>query len=94
MHSQRVTRYNLTIAFEEPYTQDDIQLHASANAIGAATGMIEQLITTDRALQDLLKTQNLTLNIISPVRVPTPRGAGDARGKGPYRSNEQNELHP
>ena len=68
MHSRRVTRYNLTIAFEELYTQDDTQLHASANAIADVARAIEQLITTDTALQELLKTQNLKLSMISPAR--------------------------
>ena len=68
LHSQRVTRYNLIIAFEELYTQDDTQLHASANAIAAVARAIEQLIATDTALQELLKTQNLKLSMISPTR--------------------------
>jgi hypothetical protein len=69
--SERVTRYNLTIVFEELYTQDDTQLHTSANAIGTVASAIEQLITTDTALQKLLKVQNLKLNIIAPARVST-----------------------
>jgi hypothetical protein len=68
MHTQRVTRYNLTIAFEELYTQDATQLHTSADAIGEVARAIEQLITTDTALQELLKAHNLKLSIISPVR--------------------------
>jgi hypothetical protein len=68
MHTQRVTRYNLTIAFEELYTQDAAQLHASAKAIGEVARAIEQLISTDTALQELLKKQNLKLSMISPVR--------------------------
>jgi hypothetical protein len=67
--SERVTRYNLTIVFEELYTQDDTQLHASANGIGVVASAIEELITTDSALQTLLKLQNLKLNIIAPARV-------------------------
>jgi hypothetical protein len=94
MHSQRVTRYNLTIAFEELYTQDNTQLHASANAISHIAIAIEQLITTDRALQELLKTQNLTLNIISPTRMPVRQEAGDVRRNAPCLSDEQKELHP
>jgi hypothetical protein len=69
MHTQRVTRYNLTIAFEELYTQDAAQLHTSADAIGEVARAIEQLITTDTALQELLKTHNLKLSMISPVRM-------------------------
>jgi hypothetical protein len=34
LHVQRVTRYNLTIAFEEQHTQEATRLHASAEAIG------------------------------------------------------------
>jgi hypothetical protein len=94
MYSQRVTRYNLTIAFEELYTQEDTQLHASANAIAEVASAIEQLITTDMALQKLLKTQNLTLNIISPTRGSARQSAGESRGNGPRLSNEQKDLHP
>jgi len=94
MHSQRITRYNLTIAFEERYTQDNTQLHASANAIDEVASAIEQLIASDTALQDLLRIQNLTLHIISPIRMSTPHGAGYFREHEPYLSNEQNELHP
>jgi hypothetical protein len=94
MHLQRVTRYNLTIAFEEAYTQDDTQLHVSANAIGEVASMIEQLITTDRALQELLKTQNLTLNIISPTRMPVRQEADDSDRNAPGWFHEQKELHP
>jgi hypothetical protein len=72
MHAQRVTRYNLTIAFEELYMQEATQLHASAEAIGEVACAIEQLISTDTALQELLKTQNLKLSMISPLR-PSPR---------------------
>jgi hypothetical protein len=68
MHAQRVTRYNLTIAFEELYTQEATQLHASAEAIGEVAHAIEQLISTDPALQELLKKQNLKLSMISPLR--------------------------
>jgi hypothetical protein len=93
MHAQRVTRYNLTIAFEEPFTQDNTQLHASANAIGHIAGTIEQLITTDRALQELLKIQNLTLNIISPTRMAVWCEAGASREFAPHLSNEHKELH-
>ena len=71
MDSQRITRYSLTIAFEELFTQDNTELHASANAIGEVASAIERLISTDTALQELLRTQNLTLNIISPARVST-----------------------
>ncbi len=67
-HARRVTRYNLTIVFEELYTQDDTELYNSANAIGDVVRVIEQLITTDTALQELLKTQNLKLSIIAPTR--------------------------
>ncbi len=67
--SERVARYNLTIVFEELYTQDDAELHASANAIGVVASAIEALITADVALQKLLKTQNLKLNVIAPARV-------------------------
>jgi hypothetical protein len=65
---QRVTRFSLTIAFEELYTRDDAQLHASANAIGAVASEIAALIATDLSLQNLLKVENLTLNIIAPAR--------------------------
>ena len=94
MHLQRVTRYNLTIAFEEVYTQDDTQLHASANAIGEVASMIEQLIATDRALQELLKTQNLTLNMISPIRVSMGQDASNSREDGARLPKEQRNLHP
>jgi hypothetical protein len=94
MHLQRVTRYNLTIAFEEVYTQDDTQLHASANAIGEVASMIEQLIATDRALQELLKTQNLTLNMISPIRVSVEQDARNSREDGVHLPKEQRNLHP
>jgi hypothetical protein len=67
--SERVTRYNLTIVFEELYTRDDTQLHASANAIGVLASAVEELITTNIALQTLLKLQNLKLKIIAPARV-------------------------
>ena len=67
-NEQRVTRYNLTIAFEELYTQEATQLHASAEAISEVACAIEQLITTDTVLQELLKTHNLKLSMISPVR--------------------------
>jgi len=76
MHSQRVTRYNLTIAFEELYTQDATQLHAFANAIGDVARAIERLLTTDAALQELLETQNLQLSIIAPERASTRAGTG------------------
>jgi hypothetical protein len=69
---ERVTRYNLTIAFEELYTREDTQLHAAANAIGVVASAIEELITTDTALQKLLEIQNLKLSIIAPARVSTP----------------------
>jgi hypothetical protein len=72
MHAQRVTRYNLTIAFEELYTQETTQLHASADAIREVARAIEQLISTDTALQELLKKQNLKLSMLSPLR-PSPR---------------------
>lgn len=68
IHAQRVTRYKLTIAFEELYTQDETQLRVSADAVGEIVLAIEQLITTDTALQELLKTHNLKLSMISPVR--------------------------
>jgi hypothetical protein len=79
MDAQRVTRYNLTIAFEELYMQETTQLHASADAIGEVARAIEQLITTDTALQELLKTQNLKLSMISPVRPSAQEGAGSTR---------------
>ena len=94
MHLQRVTRYNLTIVFEELYTQDNTQLHASANAIGEVASMIEQLIATDRALQELLKTQNLTLNMISPIRVSMGQDASNPREEGVHLPKEQRNLHP
>jgi hypothetical protein len=78
IHSQRVTRYNLTIAFEELYTPDAAQLQDSANTIGDVAGAIEQLLTSDTALQELLTTQNLKLSIISPARASTRLGAGGA----------------
>ena len=85
---ERVTRYNLTIAFEELYTREDTQLHAAANAVGVVASAIEALLTSDLALQTLLKTQNLQLNIIAPARVSTPQHAGIARGNESLRSNE------
>jgi hypothetical protein len=90
-HVQRVTRYKLTIAFEELYTQDDTQLHASANAIGDVVSAIERLLITDTSLQELLKTQNLKLNIVSPTRVPTRPDAGDARGNGSFLAEQQKD---
>jgi hypothetical protein len=69
--SERVARYSLTIVFEELYTRDHTQLQASADAIGAVASAIEALITTDTALQTLLKMQNLKLNMIAPARAST-----------------------
>jgi hypothetical protein len=69
--SERVTRYNLTVVFEELFTQDDTQLHASANAIGVVVSAIEALISTDIVLQELLEKANLQLKIIAPARVST-----------------------
>jgi hypothetical protein len=86
--ARRVTRYNLTIAFEELYTQDDSQLHTSANAIGDVASVIEQLITTDTALQELLTTHNLTLNIISPARLSPRHSASDSRERGSRLSGQ------
>lgn len=85
---ERVTRYNLTIAFEELYTRENTQLHATANAVGVVASAIEALLTTDMALQALLKTQNLQLNIIAPARVSTSQNVGVARGNETLRSNE------
>jgi hypothetical protein len=67
--AERVTRYNLTIAFEELYTQEDSQLSAAANGIGVVASAIEELLTSDTALQMLLKLQNLQLHIVAPSRV-------------------------
>jgi hypothetical protein len=81
-HAHWVTRYNLTIAFEELYTENDAELHASANAIGGVARAIEQLIITDPALQALLQMQNLQLNIISPDRAAKRQvrdGSGDRK---------------
>lgn len=89
IYSQRVTRYNLTIAFEELYTQDATQLYASANAIGDVASVIEQILTTDAALQELLETQNLKLSIVAPERVSTRLGAGDSSMSRSRLSNEQ-----
>jgi hypothetical protein len=69
--SERVTRYNLSVVFEELFTQDDTQLHASANAISVVASAIEALISTDMALQELLEKANLRLKIIAPARVST-----------------------
>lgn len=77
--AQRVTRYNLTIAFEELYTQDASQLDAAANAIGDVASAIEQLLAADTVLQELLKAQNLKLSIIAPVRASTRPSAGGSR---------------
>jgi hypothetical protein len=77
--TERVTRYNLTITFEELYTADDAELHASANAIGDIVKAIEQLISTDPGLQTMVLQQNLKLNIISPDRV-AKRQVGDGSG--------------
>lgn len=87
-HAQWVTRYNLTIAFEELYTQDDAQLHASANAIGEIARTIEQLIITDTALQTLLRMQNLKLRIVSPDRGSKQDVDGNSRGSRPPLSPE------
>ena len=69
--AERVTRYNLTIAFAELYTQEAAQLHAAANGIGVVASAIEELLTSNTALQTLLKLQNLQLHIIAPARVST-----------------------
>lgn len=79
MDRQRVTRYNLTIAFEEFYTQEASQLHASADAIGEVACAIEQVIATDTVLQEVLSRHNLKLSMISPVRKSPQDGAGTAR---------------
>jgi hypothetical protein len=86
--AERVTRYNLTIAFEELYTQEDSQLHAAANGIGVVASAIEELLTTDMALQKLLKLQNLQLNIIAPVRVSKFQESGAVRENELLRSND------
>jgi hypothetical protein len=78
LHPQWVTRYNLTIAFEELYTQDASQLHATANAIGEVASAIEQLLVTDASLQELLKAQNLKLSVIAPARLSARPDAGDS----------------
>jgi hypothetical protein len=78
-HARWVTRYNLTIAFEELYTEDDAELHASANAIGDVVSAIEQLISTDPGLRTMLQLQNLKLNIVSPDRA-AKRQVGDGSG--------------
>ena len=87
-HAQWVTRYNVTIAFEELYTQDAAQLHASANAISEIARTIEQLIITDTALQTLLRRQNLKLSIIAPDRGSKRDVDGSSRGSRPALSQE------
>jgi hypothetical protein len=64
----RMTRYNLTIAFEELYTQEDSQLQAAANGIGVVASAIEELLSGNTALQTLLRLHNLQLHIIAPAR--------------------------
>ncbi len=73
----RVTRYNLTIAIDKLYSEDETQLHTSANAIGDVARAIEQLISVDPELQSMLQMQNLTLNIVfpQPAAEPVPRPA-------------------
>src|SRR5690349_10142631 len=68
----RVTRYNLTIAIDKLYSEDDTQLHTSANAIGDVARAIEQLISADPGLQTMLQMQNLTLNIVVPQPAAEP----------------------
>jgi hypothetical protein len=76
LHLQWVTRYNLTVAFEELYTQDAIELRATANAIGEVASAIERLLVTDAALQELLIAQNLKLSVIAPARLSTRPDTG------------------
>lgn len=77
-HTHWVTRYNLTIAFEELYTEDDAELHASANTIGDVVSAIEQLISTDPRIRTMLQQQNLKLNIVSPDRAAKPQVGDDS----------------
>lgn len=77
-HAHWVTRYNLTIAFEELYTEDDAELHASANTIGDVVSAIEQLISTDPRIRTMLQQQNLKLNIVSPDRAAKPQVGDDS----------------
>jgi hypothetical protein len=55
------------------------QLDAAANAVGEVVSAIEQLLTTDRSLQELLEAQNLKLSIIAPARASTRPSAGSSR---------------
>ena len=89
LHPQRMTRYNLTIAFEELYTQDSAQLHTTANAIGEVASTIEELLTNDTALQELLRARNLKLSIIAPTRVPKQPGGGGSGLGGQRLLSEQ-----
>ena len=77
-HTHWVTRYNLTIAFEELYTEDDAELHASANTIGDVVSAIEQRISTDPGIRTMLQQQNLKLNIVSPDRAAKPQVGDDS----------------
>jgi hypothetical protein len=73
---------------------ESLTLALCAGGATSPTGAgIEQLITTDVALQELLKTQHLTMNSISATRLSTRQGAGDCRGNGPSLSNQQKDLH-
>ncbi len=70
-HVRRVTRYSLTIAFEEIYTKDSGQLEASANVIGEVIAAIQQVLTADATIQAKLTQQNLKLHMMAPERVST-----------------------
>jgi hypothetical protein len=72
--TQRVSRYNLTIVFEEPYTRDPAQLESSATMIGEIISAIQQTIIADKALQARLATQNLQIHMIAPERIAPRRG--------------------
>ena len=87
-HAQWITRYNLTIAFEELYTQDDAELQVSANAIDDIASTIEQLIITDTALRTLLRMQNLKLSIVSPDRGSKREVDSNSRSSRPPLSHE------
>jgi hypothetical protein len=71
--SHPVSRYNLTIVFEEIYTRDPAQLEISANAIGEIIGTIQQALLADTALQAKLAAQHLSIQMIAPERVAPQR---------------------
>jgi hypothetical protein len=74
---QRVTRYKLTVAFEELYTTDPNRLAESANTICELSSAIQHSLAMDTALQDRLAAQDLTLCIMAPARASTRQGPLD-----------------